>query len=325
MHIKVYHLFVLLTAVAGATVLTPMFCVSYRDPCYPPLDLDGLSRVSPPNWTAHYLVWSPDGSKLALSWGRTAAEMRSRGEIYILDLATSDLHLLWETEGIDLMVLDWSPDGREIAFVEFRDPESIWIVNADDNSQIRFLSKGSWAAWSPSGEEIAIYEWLYDQETKKGENLIWILDLATGNKRLAFRRPSSEGHVEGKMSWSPDGTRLSFPWNKDIYILDLRSGTFNRLTFAGRSTSPVWSPEGKMLAYIRSSSPSDIECSDTILLTCVDGSCTMELLKESGLIWDIDWSPDGRRIVFSRKDGVYMLDISTVLGEDFSMAGLVWP
>lgn len=321
---------VILVVGAGTVVLGLLACTSGESMCFPSLDhLPGILRVGPQGWDVPpYLVWSPDGNKLAGSWGRAPADGEATGEIYILDLTTGELHLLLKTRGVERLVQDWSPDGKEIVFVVEgcynsveRYPEGIWVVNIEDSRQMHFLGPGELAAWSPDGKEMAIYEQINDPPGK-GKNLIWILDLATGSKRLVFHRPTLEGSVQGKISWSPDGTRLAFGWKRDIYVLDLQSGAFNRLTTSGGDDShPIWSPNGEMIAYIHSLGV----CEDTVIITRVDGSCSVQPLKVSGLFSDITWSRDGRKLAFSWLDGIYILDIPTVLGEDFLTTGLICP
>ena len=58
--------------------------------------------------------------------------------------------------------------------------------------------------------------------------------------------------VHGQPSLSPDGERVAVPviaQQDDIYVYDLRRGTFERLTLDGGDGFPVWSPDGREVIY----------------------------------------------------------------------------
>src|SRR5262245_1538200 len=57
----------------------------------------------------------------------------------------------------------------------------------------------------------------------------------------------------------PDGTRIAFIWNGpnrdnfDVYTKEISSGEMVRVTHdPAPDSSPVWSPDGKHLAFLRS-------------------------------------------------------------------------
>ena len=99
---------------------------------------------------------------------------------------------------------------------------------------------------------------------------------------------------------SPQGDRIAMQIDSgqnDIWVLDLARGVRTRLTFGPvANTSPVWSPDGKWIAYSSSRNgkfellrkPSDGSGAEEILLTndrLIDPSC---------------WSTDGKYIIYSR-------------------------
>ena len=64
--------------------------------------------------------------------------------------------------------------------------------------------------------------------------------------------------VESFAAFSPDGNSIAFSWNGekgdnfDIYVKDIGSSGARQLTKdPGRDVSPVWSPDGRQIAFVR--------------------------------------------------------------------------
>jgi serine/threonine-protein kinase len=100
--------------------------------------------------------------------------------------------------------------------------------------------------------------------------------------------------------FSPDGRRLAVEIltgsASDSWVYDLDRGTGTRLTFAeGLDSVPVWSPDGKWIAY-----GSDGKGRVGLYRKRADGSGDEELLLESTTSpVPSSWSPDGRFLLYS--------------------------
>lgn len=112
--------------------------------------------------------------------------------------------------------------------------------------------------WSPNGRTFLLH----------GQNDLWLMDYQTGQqRRLTDDREEEEG-----ASFSPSGDRVAFVKRNDIYTIELKSGRLKRLTYDGSENilngkldwiyeeelayramprSYAWSPDGKMIAYLR--------------------------------------------------------------------------
>jgi dipeptidyl aminopeptidase/acylaminoacyl peptidase len=82
--------------------------------------------------------------------------------------------------------------------------------------------------------------------------------------------------------------------NREIWLIDLLGGPERRLTFGGGST-PVWSPDGRVIAF---SDPA----TDRLYKQSSDGS-NPRLALSDGVQAALDWSPDGNLIMFQRRGG----------------------
>jgi Tol biopolymer transport system component len=99
---------------------------------------------------------------------------------------------------------------------------------------------------------------------------------------------------------SPQGDRIALQIDtgvNDVWVLDVARGVKTRLTFGPVSnTFPVWSPDGKWIAYT-----SDRNGRSNLMRKPSDGSGAEELLLTDEQI-DVgsDWSRDGKYLIYSR-------------------------
>jgi Tol biopolymer transport system component len=190
----------------------------------------------------------------------------------------------------------WSPNGREIAFVNWSPstPTTIYVMNADGSGQ-RELTRDNASenspSWSPDGRLIAFVG-------SGGGNLgIYVTNAdGKGQQRLLAR------DVRGNFAppaWSPDGGRIAFvarrDGNVDLYVVNTDGSGQRRLTSsAGRDSKPAWSPDGRRIAF---------ESKWQVYVMNADGSGQRRLTNNGGRNFAPAWSPDGRRIVFERRVG----------------------
>jgi serine/threonine-protein kinase len=128
----------------------------------------------------------------------------------------------------------------------------------------------------------------------------------------------------GRVRASPDGTRFavdSIEGDEAIIMIYDRAGASapRRLTYEGRSSYPVWSPDGERIAFL-----SDREGDAAIFVQRVDGTGGAQRLTtptEGEVHVPESWSPDGKYLSFaavSANGTVYKLH--TVALDDGSVA-----
>ncbi len=114
-------------------------------------------------------------------------------------------------------------------------------------------------------------------------------------------------------TWSPDGQRIAFMSDEDIYVMDLKGSEVTRLTNnPDNDFHPSWSPDGRQIVFV-----SRRDDNDEIYVMNVDGSGQTRLTRTLGYKWSPIWSPDGRRIVFESNAGddypeIYMINVECV-------------
>lgn len=91
---------------------------------------------------------------------------------------------------------------------------------------------------------------------------------------------------------SPDGNSLAFARNGDTWVMEFARGVANRLTFGRTSQDPIWSPDGRYVAYARAGIG--------IYRKLATGAGDEELLVPSKtLAVPKSWSPNGDFLVYA--------------------------
>jgi Tol biopolymer transport system component len=115
-------------------------------------------------------------------------------------------------------------------------------------------------------------------------------------------------------TWSADGSEIAFSTNRDgnfeIYKMDADGSNQIRLTNTpdGFSWEPTWSPDGTRIAFTRAVGDPFVcywWCFRDIWVMKADGSDLRRLTTDAAS-YSPDWSPDGTKIAFTRRqdDGV---------------------
>lgn len=201
--------------------------------------------------------WSPDGKYLSFVSSRNGL---TSSQIWVMDRRGGEAKQLTDLKKGDLTDYAWSPDGKKIL---------LSIRNAADTSKSK----------TPKPIVIDRFQFKRDVEgyiTKKTTHL-YLYDVAT--KKIDTLTKGDYDEVSPR--WSPDGSQIAFVSNRtadpdrnsnsDIWVIDAKPNAQMKqiTTWTGRDSSPEWSPDGKQIAYIRSTSSENYIMYDQSILCVV--------------------------------------------------------
>ena len=177
--------------------------------------------------------------------------------------------------------------------------------------------------WSPNGcVQFAVgggnLAYAESSEVQPSERLVWVD--RNGNTESILERNNF-----AYPALSPDGSllaimRIDGP-NSDLWLLDLARGTFSRLTsHIGEDFGPVWSPDGKTLAFSSEIAEDDGELGPGIaLLSLGSTDPPLRVLRTPEIgFWEFptSWSPDGKWLLFASTSGEPSHDIELMNLDD---------
>ena len=187
--------------------------------------------------------------------------------------------------------------------------QQIYVMHGDGSSPTR-VSDGSAddrdPAWSPDAR-IAF------TSDRDGRTSLYVMNAdGSGLSRLTNNRAADFG-----AAWSPDARKIAFTSNRDgyaaLYVMNADGSEQTKL--AGDSlwtwAAPAWSPDGAKLAVTLARRHG---CCDTswVSIMDVDGTNLRTVYTQpavSGFGSPPNWSPDGKRIVFTSYG--YVLVVNT--------------
>lgn len=204
--------------------------------------------------------WSPDGLSLVYVTMDDFDRTLGRGWVGLrmIDLETGERRDLTGRRFHFTTSVVWSPDGRQIAFVErhiyrTEDAQSLGVRGGDvflldlSTGESRNLTKGRirdayWVSWSPRGDEMLITTDV-DGWASADPNRLVRLDVTTG----AIEDIETRGIVTSYPYWSPDGTMFALAQDDRVVRVRSEAGeSWVRLPTNVDATLS-WAPDGSAI------------------------------------------------------------------------------
>lgn len=153
-----------------------------------------------------------------------------------------------------LLSPDWSPDGKQLAYVSFElGHAQVYVHHLRKGTRRALPYAGAHSSapdWSPDGRQLAM------AMSIEGDTEIFVYTLATGS----LRRVTHSRGIDTEPVWEADGRTLVFTSGRSgqprLYRKTVGGMPASALPIAGRySASADASPDGRHLAFVQSTAP----------------------------------------------------------------------
>lgn len=278
--------------------------------------------------------WSLDGSTILTFMQDTAGAYT----IGLIPAKGGDFKPLYETQWVGRFAkgdASLSPDGKYIVFADgAADNMDIFIIDTEGGQPYPlsdYPAMDKEPLWSPDGKHIA-----FIRETK-GEALLYAIEMADG-KPVGKPALIKEGMQNAELTnWTSQGIAYNLDLDfREMHTvsLDPETGTpvgepkLVDFTPTGSNICPVWSHDGKNLAFI-----SYDEKPEVVILPAEGGKAIYYAITIpefwAAAIFDLRWLPDNSGVGFSNVNSLsesiaYRLDIATGKWQEWPLPIKSW-
>ena len=271
-----------------------------------------FQELTSPEYESYDPDWSSDKKRIVY-----ISNQGDGDDLYVIDIDGSNSQQLTFSEQSE-ETPRWSPDGTKIAYTASTGEEDkifVYDLSTERTTAIEVQDFFFWPlrpdfSWSPDSSHLAFYAededsgaiGLWNIEDKSYQ---WVLD--------------SELLFDAFPIWSPDGTTLSSVIRTDqsddpnfqIFTISTDGSNFKVLAeFERKPYALTWSPDSQWIAFIKDHTLTMSE--DAVFVIGADGQ-NLHQVTENDIVFItyLDWSPDGRNLVFS-SDFYGSLDLFTI-------------
>lgn len=211
----------------------------------------------------HMPRWSPDGSRLAF-----VSDRSGKAQIYLIEPDGGEAQAI-ETKLEPASPPVWSPDGKSIAFVAVEEmaPETPLYPGAPKKSLLPEPEE------KPDKDAVKVVTTLHHKQDGMGffgnkwRHVFVVEAKPTGGSESVMRRVTSGRYNHASPVWSSDGRYIACTANRDLpdsdpvwirhlWVFDLEGDRAIRVLAEDYPiNTPVWSPDGRHLAFVGAPHP----------------------------------------------------------------------
>ncbi|HEX5887339.1 MAG TPA: S9 family peptidase [Pyrinomonadaceae bacterium] len=264
----------------------------------------------PPGWSGSNPRWSPDSNSIAFLSGRDEQDGiwvvrvdRNDNPRFIAPVQSTNFFITYAGEPFA-----WSPDSRRIAYISAKSetpepsPTSARRPNDPSPNDPRVIDRIQYKSRTSLSDNRRTHVWLTEVERPQPQQL------------------TSGPFYDHAVTFSPRGDEIAFLSNhepdpdannnSDIFAVDFGGQTRQITQTKGCEYDPVWSPDGRSIAY--TATRRDITTIDSVaedahlwVIPAAGGAARELATDQDRRVRDPRWSPDSRSIFYLAGDRGY--------------------
>ncbi|HYL09885.1 MAG TPA: S41 family peptidase [Candidatus Acidoferrales bacterium] len=298
----------------------------------------GLEQPMATDWGSS-ASYSPDAKKLAfnrhgVTWWRKHYRGSNAADLWVMDFEKKTYRKLLDEDVPDRQKANnlWPMYGNgEIFFVSdrevtatagerevLRSTNNIWKIPDTGGKpvQVTHHKDGSLFYPSISGDgKVIVYEenfGLWKLDTATGKTIEVKIAISSDDKENNFQALTVNGEAD-QYDLSPSTRRAVISTHGEIFTIATERGDVGRVTSSyWRDVRPVWSPDGKWIAYVSDQPGSHASGApqDDVWVGDTEGKNVRKLTDAATEKLDLEWAPDSKALLYAASDHkLYWLEL----------------
>ena len=282
------------------------------------VDIETLQLTAVPLAESGFASYRADGKQLAFN--RIFREFRTwkyyqggmADDIWVFDLESKDVTNITDNPHQDIIPMWWQD---KIFFISDRDRTMnlfVYDIKRKEVSKVSDFEDYDIKFPSIGGDDIVFEKGGFIYRYHIPENKFSKIDVRVSNDLVSARKKYKEVSDDIREAGvSPDGSRVLFTARGDLYTVPRSEGITYALTWTSgvHERAATYSSTGDYIAYL-----SDESGEYQVYLQKPDRSSSPKKLTNDLVtyIYDLKWSPDGKKILFNCRDlKLRMIDVAS--------------